>query len=105
MFGHHHWAQRGREDDDCHIYVDGAYRNLYSRVYVFSPSCAEGVDSAWDAWRRHVRINMKVTVEEQTLFSTWQPDILEKLIERPAQVNAHLKAKQSQEGVRNFGPS
>mgnify|MGYP002046274345 CR=1 FL=1 len=32
----------------------GPYRGVYSRVYVFSPSCAPGVDPAWDAWRKHV---------------------------------------------------
>ena len=76
----------------------GPYRNVYSRVNVFSPSCVEGVDSAWDAWRTHVRINMRVPDSEQTMFSTWQPDVLEKLIERHTKVNAHLKATQHNQG-------
>ena len=71
----------------------GVYRHVYSRVYVFPPSCAEGVDPAWDAWRKHVRIHMRVPDEEQTMWSTWEPQILEKLIERHKKVNAHLKAK------------
>ena len=43
----------------------GPYKICYSRVYVFSPSCAPGVDPVWGAWRKHVRIEMKVPDEEQ----------------------------------------
>ena len=76
----------------------GPYRNAYSRVYVFSPSCSRGVDPAWDAWRKHVRIHMHVPDEEQTMWDTWEPAVLEKLIERHKKVNAHLKAKQQKKG-------
>ena len=76
----------------------GPYRNVYSRVYVFSPSCAVGVDSAWDAWRKHVRIHMRVPEDEQTMWPTWEPAILEKLIARHQKVNAHLKAKKQKKG-------
>ena len=75
----------------------GPYRNAYSRVYVFSPSCAEGVDPAWDAWRRHIR-KSGIPDEEQTMWDTWEPQILEKLIERHKKVNAHLKAKKHKKG-------
>ena len=54
----------------------GPYKNCYSRVYVFSPSCAPGVDPAWDAWRKHVRIEMKVP-DEETMWDQWEPDTLE----------------------------
>ena len=47
----------------------GPYKDVYSRVYVFSPSCAPGVDPAWDAWRKHVRIEMKVPDEENYVGS------------------------------------
>ena len=47
----------------------GPYRHCYSRVYVFSPSCSLGVDPAWDAWRKHVRIEMKVPDEENYVGS------------------------------------
>ena len=76
----------------------GPYRNCYSRVYVFSPSCAPGVGSAWDAWRKHVRIHMRVPEDEQTMWSTWEPAILEKLIARHQKVNAYLKAKKQKKG-------
>ena len=76
----------------------GPYRNVYSRVDVFSPSCDEGVDSAWDAWRKHVRIHMRVPDSEQTMFDSWRPDMLEKLIERHTKVNAHLKARKHTKG-------
>ena len=76
----------------------GPYKNVYSRVYVFSPSCAEGVDPAWDSWRKFVRIHMRVPDEEQTMWDSWQPQILEKLIERHKKVNAHLKAKKHKQG-------
>ena len=65
---------------------------MYSSVYVFSPSCAEGVGPAWDAWRRHIR-KSGIPDEEQTTWDTWEPQMLEKLIERHKKVNAHLDAK------------
>ena len=33
----------------------GPYKDVYSRVYVFSPSCAKGIDPAWDAYRKFVK--------------------------------------------------
>ena len=78
--------------------LTGPYRNCYSRVYVFSPSCAPGVDPAWDHWRKHVRVHMRVPDDEQTMWNTWEPEILEKLIERHQKVNAHLKAKKHKRG-------
>ena len=76
----------------------GPYRNCLSRVYVFSPSCAPGVDSAWDSWRRHVRIHMRVPDDEQTMWSDWNPAVLEKLISRHQKVNQYLKAKKQKKG-------
>ena len=69
----------------------GPYRNCYSRVWVFSPSCKPGLDSLWDAWRKHVRDVMGVPDEEQTMWDTWEPEVIEKLIRKHARVNAHLK--------------
>ena len=60
----------------------GPYRNCYERVYVFSPSCAPGVGSAWDAWRNRVKTHMRVPDDEQTMWDTWEPKKLEELIER-----------------------
>ena len=76
----------------------GPYKHCYSRVYVFSPSCAPGVDPAWDAWRKHVKVHMRVPDDEQTMWDTWEPDTLEKLIERHKKVNAHLKHKKHKKG-------
>ena len=76
----------------------GPYRGVYSRVYVFSPSCAPGVDPAWDAWRKHVKEVMRVPDDEQTLWSTWEPEVLEKLVARHAKVNAHMKEKKLKKG-------
>jgi hypothetical protein len=41
---------------------------------------------------------MKVPQEEQTMWDTWEPQILEKLIKRHAKVNAHLKAQGKKKG-------
>ena len=60
----------------------GPYRNAYSRAYVFPPSCAEGVGPAWDAWRKRVRIHMRVPDEERTMWDTWEPHVLEKLVQK-----------------------
>ncbi len=78
--------------------LTGPYKDVYSRVYIFSPSCAKGIDPAWDAWRKHVREHMKVPEEEQTMWSTWEPQVLEKLIKRHSKVNAHLKAQGKRRG-------
>ena len=75
----------------------GPYKDVYSRVYVFSPSCAKGIDPAWDAYRKFVK-EQGVPEEEQTFFSTWEPQILEKLIKRHSKVNAHLKAQGKKRG-------
>ena len=47
---------------------------------------------------KHVRIHMRVPDDEQTMWSTWEPAILEKLISRHQKVNAYLKAKQQKKG-------
>ena len=41
---------------------------------------------------------MQVPEEEQTMWDTWEPAVLEKLIERHKKVNAHLKAKKHKKG-------
>ena len=71
----------------------GPYRNCYERVYVCSPSCAPGVDSAWDAWRKHIKTHMGIKDDDQTMWDTWEPKKLEELIERHKKVNQYLKAK------------
>ena len=76
----------------------GPYKDVYSRVYVFSPSCARGIDPAWDAYRKHVKFYMNVPEEEPTFFDSWQPQVLEKLIKRHSKVNAHLKAQGKKKG-------
>ena len=73
----------------------GPYRNRYSRVYVFSPPCAPGVGPAWNRWRNHVNIHMKDPDEERTMWDTWEPQILEKLIERHKRANAFLKMEKA----------
>ena len=58
--------------------LTGPYRDVYSRVYVMSPSCAPGIDPAWDAWRKHVKDYMKVPDEmyamspEQLCRGNWR---------------------------------
>ena len=76
----------------------GPYKDVYSRVYIFSPSCAPGIDPAWDAWRKHVRDYMRVPDDEQTMWHTWEPQIIERLIARHSKVNAHLKAQGAKKG-------
>ena len=77
----------------CIAMLMGPYKDVYSRVYVFSPSCAPGIDSAWDAWRKHNAEYPKVPDDEQTMWHTWEPQIIEKIVKRHSKVNAHLKAQ------------
>ena len=78
--------------------LQGPYKDVFSRVYVFSPSCAKGIDPAWDGWRKHNAEYLKVPEDEQTMWDTWEPQILEKLIKRHSKVNAHLKAQGKKKG-------
>ena len=82
----------------CIAMLMGPYKDVYSRVYIFSPSCAPGIDPAWDAWRKHVRDYMRVPDDEQTMWHTWEPQIIERLIARHSKVNAHLKAQGAKKG-------
>ena len=77
----------------------GPYKNVYTCFYVFSPSCARGINPAWDAYRKHVKEYMKVPEEEQTFFDSWQPQVLKKLIKRHSNVNAHLNAQGKKKGT------
>ena len=83
----------GVGNNECSGSHLGPYRNCYERVYVFSPSCAPGVDSAWDAWRKHIKVHMGINYDEQTMWDTWEPKKLDELIERHKKVNQCLKAK------------
>ena len=76
----------------------GPYRKCYSRVYVFSPSCAPGIDSAWGAWRKHVKDVMKVPDDEQTMWDTWETQTLEELIAKHRSVNQYLTSKKQKTG-------
>ena len=78
--------------------LQGPYKDVYSRVYVFSPSCAKGIDPAWDGWRKHNAEYLKVPDDEQTMWHTWEPQIIEKIIKRHSKVNAHLKAQGKKKG-------
>ena len=69
----------------------GPMKGIYSRVWVFSPSCAPGVDPLWDAWREFVKVEMEVPDDEQTMWSEWDPNVLSKLIAYHAKLNAALK--------------
>ena len=57
----------------------GAYKHCYSRVYIFSPSCAPGVGPAWNAWRKHVKVHMRVPNDEQTMWGSWAPETFKQL--------------------------
>ena len=76
----------------------GPYSKCYARVYIFSPSCAPGVDPAWGAWRKYVKHNMNVPEDEQTMRDTWEKGILETFTDRHKKVNAYLKTKKQKEG-------
>ena len=84
--------------------LTGHYKDVRSRVYIMSPSCAPGIDPAWDAWRKHVKEYMKVPEDEVTMWSTWSPVELEKRIARHAKVNAHLKAQGNKKWIRDRLP-
>ena len=86
------------KDHNCNCDAQGSVaQHIFARIRV-SPKCAPGVDPAWDAWRKHVRIHMQVPDEEQTMWDTWGLVVLEKLIERHPKVNAHLKANKHKKG-------
>ena len=65
---------------------------------MFSPSCAKGVNPAWAAWQKHAKNYMNVPDDEQTMWDTWEPQIIEKLIAKHRSVNQYLKAKKQNTG-------
>ena len=58
----------------------------------------QAFDPAWDGWRKLNAEYLKVPEEEQTMWDTWEPQVLEKIIKRHAKVNAHLKAQVKKKG-------
>ena len=78
--------------------LTGPLRGIYSRVWVFSPSCAPGIDPLWDQWREYVKNEMEVPDTEQTMFSEWDPSVLSGLIEQHAKVNKALKKHKKKKG-------
>jgi hypothetical protein len=73
------------------------YKDVYSRVYVLSPSCAKGADPACDVRRKHAKKYTKVDEDsEQTMRNRWEPQTLEKIIRKHQKVSARPKADKNQ---------
>ena len=53
-----YWPEWCWQNNYGHFDADGAIQTMLFQGVHFSPSCAPGIDSAWDAWRKHVRIQM-----------------------------------------------
>ena len=71
----------GNMPEDGRIYGLCIDRNMeeYAGIY-------KNIDPAWDGWRKHVKDYMTVPEVEQTMWDTWEPQVLERLIRRHAKV-------------------
>ena len=65
------------------------YRNLFERVYIFSPSI--DVDSAWAPVKKYLTEDRKMGAEDRLFFAEYDPEALEKIIDTQRQVVEHQK--------------
>ena len=73
------------------------YRNVFSRIYVFSPSVH--IDNAWDPVREHNRKVLGVDdTKEQTMWDHWSEEALEQIMARQAKMIKHMKDERKKYG-------
>ena len=76
------------------------YRDVYERVYVFSPSINH--DSIWDPVKKYVKENLKVDLEkEQCFFEDYKSSDLLKIIDTQTKVTKFMK-EQKQKKLYNI---
>jgi Cdc6-like AAA superfamily ATPase len=66
-----------------------AYKSVFSRVYVFSPSV--DIDDLWEPVRKHNREVLGVDESEQVMWSKWDETALVQIMERQAKMIKHMK--------------
>ena len=71
------------------------HKNLFSRIYIFSPSI--DVDLTWSPVKDYIDkvMNVKHTEEEPIYFSEYAPEQLQKIIDTQRNITEHQKKKET----------
>ena len=70
--------------------MEGA-KGLFDRIYIF---CKTGnCDSSWAPLIKHIRQDLKVPEGEQVMWSDWDPDAVEGIVETAALMTAYQRKK------------
>ena len=70
--------------------MEGA-KLLFDRIYIF---CETGAcDSSWAPLIKHIRRDLKVPESEQVMWSDWDPDAVQKIVETAALMTAYQRKK------------
>ena len=62
------------------------YRNLFERIYIFSPSIH--VDSAWDEVKKHLDKIKRKDSEPELLYDNYDEDALDRIVDTQKKNNA-----------------
>jgi hypothetical protein len=69
------------------------FRGAFSRIYIFSPSCGEGLDPVWDPVKKYIREDLGVDTEKEPCWLTeWDENHVKKLAAEHAKIAGHCKA-------------
>ena len=70
--------------------MEGA-RGLFDRIYIF---CKTGsCDSSWAPLIKHIRNELKVPENEQIMWSDWDPDAVQNIVDTAALMTAYQRRK------------
>ena len=70
--------------------MEGA-KGLFDRIYIF---CKTGAcDSSWAPLIKHIRRDLKVPEGEQVMWSDWDPDAVERIVETAALMTSYQRKK------------
>ena len=68
------------------------FRGAFSRIYIFSPSCGEGLDPVWDPVKKYIREDLGVDTEKEPCwFTEWDESHVKKLAAEHAKIAGHCK--------------
>jgi hypothetical protein len=67
------------------------YRGCFSRIYIFSPTVH--LDTVWRPVKDYITKELRPKDDENTYFDDYDPEDLEKIIERQKKVTQYLKDK------------
>lgn len=68
------------------------FRGCFARIYIFSPSCGDGLDPVWDPVKKYIQEDLGVdTDKEPCWFTDWDEAHVKGLVAQHAKIAAHCK--------------